>query len=133
MDIDEEGESISEGSEDNLEDNSEETRNLKVRRYLKSLLQNSHRPSHPPRRPQNVPKKSTSSVDARLSIIPGYTTLVVDTNSSLSHLNSIDGPLSSVATIRIWLRRLLLSSDRDHKGNNHPASDLRHHPHLLRL
>ena len=96
MDIDEEGEGVSEGSEDDSEDDSEEIRNLKARRrYLKSLLQNSRRPSHPPRRPQNVPKKSTPSADARLSIIPGYTILVVDTNILLASLSLLASLIES--------------------------------------
>ena len=96
MDIDEEGESISEESEDDDDDDDEEIRNLKARRrYLKSLLQNSHRPSQPRRRPRNVSKKSTPSTDTHLSIIPGYTILVVDTNILLSSLSLLASLIES--------------------------------------
>ena len=87
MDIDEEEESISEGSED--EDDSEEIRNLN------NLIQNSRRPSHPRRRLQNVPKKSTASADSHLSIIPVYTILVVDTNILLSSLSLLASLIES--------------------------------------
>ena len=74
------------------QDDPEEIRNLKARRrYFKSLLRNSQHP-HPQRQRRNAPKKSTPSSDSHLSIIPGYTILVFDTNillSSLSLLSSL--------------------------------------------
>jgi len=86
MDIDDEEESISEESEDDPEDDPEEIRDLKARRrYLKTLLQNSQHPHQPQRRRRHAPK-ATASPDSHLSIIPGYTILVFDTNILLSSL-----------------------------------------------
>jgi protein SMG6 len=86
MDIDDEEASISEESEETDEDDSEEIRNLTARRrYLKSMLLNSQRPPQPQRRRRSVPKQKASA-ESHLSIIPGYTILVVDTNILLSSL-----------------------------------------------
>ncbi len=86
MDIDDEEASISEESEETDENDSEEIRDLKARRrYLKSMLLNSQRPPQPQRRRRSVPKRKASA-DSHLSIIPGYTILVVDTNIPLSSL-----------------------------------------------
>jgi hypothetical protein len=94
MDIDEE-ESISEESEEDNEDDSEEIRNLRARRrYLKTLLQSAQHPQ-PRRRRRNAPKKSTASFDSHLSVIPGYTILVVDTNILLSSLSQVSSLIES--------------------------------------
>lgn len=95
MDIDDEEENISEESDEDDGDDSEEIKNLKARRrYLKSLLQNSH-PRQPQRRRRNAPKKPAAFSDSHLSIIPGYTILVVDTNILLSSLSLFSSLIES--------------------------------------
>jgi hypothetical protein len=121
MDVDDaEDDYISEESEDD-ENDSEEVKALKVRaflfeepgnsfvsvsqarrRYLKNLIQSAKREnaaisaSPPRRRPRaRAPKKA---IDSRvpLSIIPGYTVLVVDTNILLSSLSMISSLIESL-------------------------------------
>ena len=94
VDIDDDEESISEEETDN--DDSEVIRSLKARRrYLKSLLlRNSQRPPSQRRRRRTVPKQK-APVDSHLSIIPGYTILVVDTNILLSSLTFLSSLIES--------------------------------------
>lgn len=100
MDIDteEEVEETSEESEDDDED-SEEIKALKARRrYLRSLLNSAQHsslsPLPKPRSSPSQPRKAQSA--SRLSIIPGYTVLVLDTNILLSSLSIIASIVESL-------------------------------------
>ena len=123
MDVDdmEDDDDVSEESEDD-ENDSEEVKTLKVgsfyvrrknwvthlfmcqarRRYLKSLLQSAKREnatvslSPPHRRPRGRASKKTIDSRVPLSIIPGYTVLVVDTNILLSSLSMVSSLIESL-------------------------------------
>jgi hypothetical protein len=72
------------------------------RRYLKSLLQSAKRESAaissspPHRRPRSRAPKKTIDPRPPLSIIPGYTVLVVDTNILLSSLSLVSSLIESL-------------------------------------
>lgn len=100
MDIDaeEEVEEMSEESEDDDED-PEEIKALKARRrYLRSLLNSSQHPSpSPPPKPRPTPRRPRKVQSApRLTIVPGYTNLVLDTNILLSSLSVIASIVESL-------------------------------------
>jgi protein SMG6 len=119
VDADAEDDGISEESEDD-ENDSEEVKALKAslfvcwknwlaylflsqarRRYLKSLIQSAKRESAissspPRRRPRAHAPKKTIDSRAPLSITPGYTVLVVDTNILLSSLSMVSSLIESL-------------------------------------
>lgn len=100
MDIDaeEEVEETSEESEDDDED-PEEIKALKARRrHLRSLLNSSQHPSpSPPPKPRPTPRRPRKVQSApRLTIVPGYTNLVLDTNILLSSLSVIASIVESL-------------------------------------
>ncbi|KAF5365760.1 hypothetical protein D9758_003172 [Tetrapyrgos nigripes] len=88
MDIDADtGEENSEESDDQDENDSEDIKELKARRrYLRNLL---HSAGQAPPSTRRAPRGPRSEATSRspLSILPGYTVLIVDTNILLSSLS----------------------------------------------
>ncbi|KAJ3572504.1 hypothetical protein NP233_g3036 [Leucocoprinus birnbaumii] len=94
MDVDAEGEEEESSEED--ENDTEEIRELKARRrYLRSLLQST--PREQPQQPRK-PRSSRRAQDnfPELNIVPGYSTLVVDTNILLSSLSMVSSLVESL-------------------------------------
>ncbi|KAK7023722.1 PINc domain-containing protein [Favolaschia claudopus] len=88
MDVDEgvEGESISEESEDDVDD-TEEVKALKARRrYLQGLLSEGKSRASVSPKADRLRSRSSQPNRPSLSIVPGYTILVIDTNILLSSL-----------------------------------------------
>lgn len=98
VDAEEEVEETSEESEDDGED-PEEIKALKARRrYLRSLLNSAHHSSpSPPPKPRSTPRRPRKVQSApRLTVVPGYTILVLDTNILLSSLSIIASIVESL-------------------------------------
>ncbi|KAF8911941.1 hypothetical protein CPB84DRAFT_1812127 [Gymnopilus junonius] len=99
MDVDEEeADGLSEEEDD--ENDSEEIKALKARRrYLKNLLQSAKlaaSSSSPPRPRAARTSRKLGVSTAKLSIVPGYTILVVDTNILLSSLSMVSSLIESL-------------------------------------
>lgn len=98
VDAEEEVEETSEESEDDGED-PEEIKALKARRrYLRSLLNSGqHSSPSPPPKPRSTPRQPRKVQSApRLTVVPGYTILVLDTNIILSSLSIIASIVESL-------------------------------------
>jgi len=138
-DIDDAEDGVSEESEDN-ENGSEEVKTSKVsrffswknwiahlflaqarRRYLKNLLQsakheNAAISSSPPHRCPRA-RASKKAIDSRLplSIIPGYTVLVIDTNILLSSLSMISSLIENLLWTTIIPLPVIMELDGCHQ------------------